>query len=79
MTLQLAFNIAAAAAGFLCVFLLRQAFGALRDIEKSHGDHKVLVAENYVKRHEFDNALTRIEGYFQKISDKLDSKQDKDS
>ena len=50
-----------------------------RKLAEKIGAIEVLVAGNYVKRDEMEKTLSAIFAKLEKISDKLDGKQDKES
>ena len=65
-------------------FLLNAVWQAVKDLQradnelnKREGEIEVLVAGNYVTRHEFDRVVQRLFAKLDSIDSKLDSKVDK--
>lgn len=86
MDYQTLFNIAGGIAGFFGGWWMKVLHESMRDLqdadkklaEKVSGI-EILVAGDYVKRAEMEKTLSAIFAKLEKISDKLDGKQDKDS
>ena len=81
---QMIINWLLAGFGALIGFLLNAVWQAVKDLQKADttladkvGKIEVLVAGAYVKREEFDRALTRLFEKLDHIDSKLDSKADK--
>lgn len=86
MSYQDAFNIMATIVGFAGGWWMKTIHESVRDLQTDDrklaekiGSIEVLVAGNYVKRDEMEKTLSAIFAKLEKISDKLDGKQDKES
>lgn len=55
----------------------RQVWDAVKALQKDVQALEVEMPKNYVSKADFSDTMKRIEGMFQRISDKLDEKVDK--
>ena len=84
MDYQLLFNIVLALAAFLCGHVLNSISSTLKSLQDNDSELakkvqliEVLVAGAYVKNSDLEKLSTAIFSRLDKISDKLDTKQDK--
>jgi hypothetical protein len=83
---QEAFNIAFAAAAFLGGYFVKTLWEAIKDVQAADralvekvAAIEVLVAGSYVTRSEYRDDLRTITATLERIEQKLDSKQDKET
>ena len=81
---QTIFNIAIAVAGFLGGWTLKIMWESLKDLQiadkiliEKVNTIEILIAGNYISKHEFDKMAAAIFAKLDKIEDKLDRKVDK--
>jgi|WetSurMetagenome_2_1015567.scaffolds.fasta_scaffold1192952_2 hypothetical protein len=84
MDFQTLFNIVLGAFGTLVGWLLNTLYNSMKDLtnaDKILADKvqtiEVLVAGNYIPRHEFETKLTAIFHKLDRIEDKIDNNQEK--
>ena len=81
---QYIFNIAISVAGFLGGWTLKVVWESVKDLQIADrilvdkvNTIEILIAGNYISKHEFDKMAAAIFAKLDKISDKLDRKVDK--
>ncbi len=86
MDFQVAFNIVLGAFSALAGWLLNTMYNSMKELAKTDQiltdkvqAIEVLVASNYLPRHEFDEKMDALFKKLDKIEDKLDAKLDKNN
>lgn len=78
---QTMFNAALAIVSAGLGWWARVVWDRIRELEKSHADLRVAIADQYVKKNEFTSAVDKIEAVIAsglaRVFDKLDGKADK--
>lgn len=74
---QLFFNIITALCGVVGGWILRVIWSEIKIVQANQREIEENMHDNYVRRDDWKDSMNRIENMFQRIFDKLDSKEDK--
>jgi hypothetical protein len=77
MDAQFLFNLAVAIAGVMVGWIFRVIWAEVKLLQSTQREIEENLVINYVRRDDWKDAMNRIENMFQRIFDKLDSKEDK--
>ena len=77
MESQVTFNVLMALCGTLCGWLLKVIWDAIQDLKKEIRDINKEIHQDFVRKEDFSEAISRIESMCTRIFDKLDNKADK--